>query len=139
MILNNGNISTQYPRLSMYRRDECYRWYIEAGDERLGQGFSLVSDYWSSRPPLRMGAGSLARDEAALRYFFKAANGPGWTRKDGWGTRAPISSWYGVHVIGDRVVKIELTNNNMRGASWIRPCQTRSSRVFTTQHRAHLL
>ncbi|CAM9171499.1 unnamed protein product, partial [Laminaria digitata] len=65
---------------------------------------------------LRVQAGSPAADRSALVTFFKAADGKNWTDKEGWGTDAPIGSWYGVSVNSHcRVVKIELPMNNLTG------------------------
>ena len=54
--------------------------------------------------------------EGLLADFFKAANGYGWTHKEGWFTDAPLSEWYGIETDADgNVVKISLPDNNLSG------------------------
>lgn len=56
-------------------------------------------------------------DRPALLAFFVAADGENWKNKENWGVDgAPVSSWHGVSVNSyDRVVKIELPDNNLKG------------------------
>ncbi|CBJ31883.1 conserved unknown protein [Ectocarpus siliculosus] len=55
-------------------------------------------------------------DRAALLALYHATGGPAWTRNYNWDTDSPISQWYGVTVIGDRVVKLNLMCNNVQGS-----------------------
>ena len=61
----------------------------------------------------------LETDKAALialyTWLYNGANGAEWYRKEGWLTDAPVGEWHGVTVEGERVVKIELHCNNLRG------------------------
>ena len=65
------------------------------------------------------GTGANCTPEAqreALIAFYKATDGPNWTRDDNWMTNAPISEWYGVGVnrAGD-VASLFLGYNGVRG------------------------
>ena len=60
-------------------------------------------------------AHNLETDKAALIALYHGTNGEQWLRKDGWLTDAPVGEWYGVTVVEERVVKVKLPNNNLRG------------------------
>ena len=52
-----------------------------------------------------------------LVELFEALRGEYWTRRDNWGTDAPIDEWYGVTTDeGGRIVKLELSNNGLQGS-----------------------
>ena len=57
----------------------------------------------------------LETDKAALIALFNSTNGAEWRNKEGWLTDAPVGEWYGVTVEGERVVRIDLLGNNLRG------------------------
>ena len=57
----------------------------------------------------------LESDKAALIAMFHSTNGAQWLNQRGWLTDAPVGEWYGVTVEGERVVTIELSENNLRG------------------------
>ena len=57
----------------------------------------------------------LETDKAALIALFNSTNGAEWRNKEGWLTDAPVGEWYGVTVEGERVVRIDLIGNNLRG------------------------
>ena len=52
-------------------------------------------------------------DKAVLLKFHKATNGDNWTTK--WDLNAPIATWYGVKIEGNKVVAINLSDNNLVG------------------------
>jgi Leucine-rich repeat (LRR) protein len=55
-------------------------------------------------------------DSLALVALYDSTNGPGWTVSDGWlQTGQPVSTWYGVMVVSDVVVALELPDNNLTG------------------------
>ena len=55
-------------------------------------------------------------DLDALEALFWETNGEQWGDKKGWLRYQPISTWYGITTDGDgRVVKLELSNNNLFG------------------------
>lgn len=54
-------------------------------------------------------------DSIALVQFYNVTGGPNWTNNTNWKSSAPISSWYGVSVLGNRVSSINLPNNNLTG------------------------
>ncbi len=52
----------------------------------------------------------------ALIAFYKATDGPNWTRNDNWMTNVPISEWYGVGVSrAGNVASLFLGYNGVRG------------------------
>ena len=52
-------------------------------------------------------------EKNALIQLYNATNGANWTSK--WDLKAPVTSWYGVKVQADKVVSIQLQNNNLVG------------------------
>ena len=55
-------------------------------------------------------------EREALVAFFKATDGPNWSRKDNWLTNAPLNRWYGVSVNSDgHVTRLRLGYNGVRG------------------------
>lgn len=62
-----------------------------------------------------MGIQSVAEgDSLALVKLYQDWNGNRWKNKDGW-LSSPVSEWYGVVVENERVVRLELEDNNMNG------------------------
>ncbi|TVZ54885.1 putative secreted protein (Por secretion system target) [Lutibacter sp. Hel_I_33_5] len=52
----------------------------------------------------------------ALIAIYNSTNGDNWTHKDNWLSETePIDNWYGIKVTGNRVVRINLNNNNLLG------------------------
>ena len=67
-------------------------------------------------------SGSLEDDWRALVAFYNATGGENWTRKANWSTDATtrpteveLNGWYGVSVEAGRVVKLDLSGNNLSG------------------------
>jgi len=60
----------------------------------------------------------LEQDSLALVAFYNSTGGPDWTNHSGWLT-GPVSTWYGVTVEGDRVVRLgspgSFAFNNLNG------------------------
>ncbi|MEM6726779.1 MAG: S8 family serine peptidase [Bacteroidota bacterium] len=54
-------------------------------------------------------------DSLALLCIYLDMDGGNWTNNFGWATSAPVSTWEGVTVINNRVRRLELPNNNLRG------------------------
>lgn len=54
------------------------------------------------------------QDSLALVDLYDTADGSHWTNHTNWLTSAPISSWYGITVSNNRVVKINFLNNNLK-------------------------
>ena len=52
-------------------------------------------------------------EKSALINLYNATNGANWKAK--WDLNAPVSSWYGVKLLNDKVVAIQLQNNNLVG------------------------
>ena len=61
------------------------------------------------------GAQVFTTDSLALVDLYNSTNGNEWARKDNWLSKMPVSTWYGITVSGNRVVKIQLGNNNLAG------------------------
>ncbi len=59
--------------------------------------------------------GVIQSDYDALVAFYNSANGDGWRNNGNWLTDADVSEWAGVTVEGDRVIQINLTENNLVG------------------------
>ena len=54
-------------------------------------------------------------DSLALVSFYNSTNGDGWSNNDNWLSAAPIDSWHGVIIENNRVVSLELSDNNLTG------------------------
>jgi Leucine-rich repeat (LRR) protein len=52
-------------------------------------------------------------EKSALLKLYNATNGANWTSK--WDLNTPVSSWYGVGLQDDKVVSLQLPNNNLVG------------------------
>jgi len=55
------------------------------------------------------------QDSLALVDLYDSTGGPNWTINTNWLTSAPVSSWYGITVSGERVTEIVIGNNNLNG------------------------
>jgi len=53
-------------------------------------------------------------DSLALVSLYREAGGSEWTDNSGW-LLDPITTWFGVGIDGERVVSLDLTNNNLVG------------------------
>ena len=63
-----------------------------------------------------------ANDYAALKALYDRTDGENWTKKTNWDVSSEtppdadvVGRWHGVTVVGSRVTKIELGNNNLSG------------------------
>ena len=54
------------------------------------------------------------QDSLALVDLYNTTNGNNWINNTNWLT-APVSSWYGITVVDNRVTEIDLLNNNLIG------------------------
>ena len=55
-------------------------------------------------------------DRDALAAIYQWTNGDGWTNRENWLGEGPLDDWYGVSAdTADRVVALELTDNNLSG------------------------
>jgi hypothetical protein len=54
-------------------------------------------------------------DSLALVDLYNSTNGPGWIHADNWLT-APVSTWYGVAVSGNRVTVLQMVGNSLNGS-----------------------
>jgi len=51
----------------------------------------------------------------ALIALYNSTDGPNWTTKTNWKTAALVKDWYGVTVESNKVVRINLRGNNLKG------------------------
>ncbi len=61
-------------------------------------------------------AQTLETDSLALLSIYQSTDGDNWTNNTNWLSAEPVSTWHGITVSGDRVTKIELSNNNLQGS-----------------------
>jgi len=55
-------------------------------------------------------------DSLALKAFYDATGGPGWTNRSNWlATNVKVEDWFGVTVENNKVVAINLPSNNLTG------------------------
>ena len=52
-------------------------------------------------------------EKNALLKLYDATNGSDWTVK--WDLEAPVSNWFGIVLQDDKVISIQLPNNNLVG------------------------
>ena len=78
---------------------------FQEGPEGKGRGIKVAN---VARPRIS--------DRDALMALYRSTGGPGWSRRDNWGTNAPLQDWWGVIVDGGgRVVALDLEDNNLTG------------------------
>ena len=65
---------------------------------------------------LNLTAQSLQQDSLALVALYDGTDGVNWMVNTNWLTGQPLSTWYGLKVYDNRVVQINLTNNNLAGS-----------------------
>lgn len=59
-------------------------------------------------------------ERSALRAFYDAAEGGGWTHRENWCSDKPLGEWYGVETDAEgHVTALRLAKNNLAGTvSW---------------------
>jgi len=57
-----------------------------------------------------------AQDSLALVAFYNSTNGLSWRWNDNWLSANPVSTWFGVTVLGGRVTLLSLGNNQLSGS-----------------------
>ncbi len=55
------------------------------------------------------------QDSLALVDLYNSTNGANWYTNTNWLTKAPVSTWAGVGITGNRIGLINLSGNNLRG------------------------
>lgn len=58
----------------------------------------------------------VSTDRDVLVALFNATGGAHWKKNTNWYTGAPLSDWHGVEVFQGRVVKLQLSRNNLEGS-----------------------
>jgi hypothetical protein len=56
----------------------------------------------------------IEQDSLALVALYNATNGAGWNNKTNW-LQGPVSTWYGIGTVGNRVDTVGLDNNGLTG------------------------
>jgi hypothetical protein len=56
-----------------------------------------------------------ATERSALVALYNSTQGTQWRRSTNWLSSKPVAEWYGVEVESERVVKVGLKNNSLRG------------------------
>ncbi len=82
--------------------------YFVSVTNAIGTQLTLYSDTLFTQP-------TNGPDSLALVALYDSTNGPGWTKHTNWLTTAPIHDWYGVVVLGGRVIQLNLGSNNLAG------------------------
>ena len=58
---------------------------------------------------------SLAADRDVLVALYNTTNGANWTNRTNWLSDSDLSTWHGVTVSNERVIFLDLANNNLMG------------------------
>jgi len=58
---------------------------------------------------------SLAADRDVLVALYNATNGANWTNNTNWLSDSELSTWHGITVSNERVIALDLANNNLTG------------------------
>ena len=70
---------------------------------------------WSKKFNVKVSRDYLTGQKQALMSLYNATNGASWTNNKNWGTDAPLTSWYGVKMVGEMVTGLILKGNNVKG------------------------
>jgi Leucine-rich repeat (LRR) protein len=54
-------------------------------------------------------------DRLTLEEFYEATGGDKWTNDTGWLGTGDVSTWFGIQVVNNKIVAINLPNNNLKG------------------------
>lgn len=65
--------------------------------------------------PIFSSAQVIEQDSLELINFYNSTDGANWTKNYQWVSSYPIYLWYGVVRTDDRVIRIELGDNNLSG------------------------
>ena len=58
-------------------------------------------------------AGISVSEKKALISIYQSLNGKNWNTK--WDLNKPETTWFGVQIVGDKVIALDLSNNNLSG------------------------
>ncbi len=99
--------------------DEKYYWRVRAITGETKGKWSEIHSFTTAGIHAVHSPGSgndIKTDRKALMDLYKATNGKHWTNNSGWGSNAPIGTWYGIKANAQgRVSSIDLYKNNLRG------------------------
>ncbi len=75
----------------------------------------LVPNLTINIAPVDLKISSLERDKLALLAIHEAMGGESWTFGSNWPSLADITAWQGINVSENRVISLNLANNNLSG------------------------
>ncbi len=85
---------------------------VKTGNNHLFAGTSVVNGAFRSAVSTFQIA---VQDSLALVDLYNSTNGANWTNKGNWLSTAPLSTWFGVTVTGNRVTQLDFPGNNLAG------------------------
>ena len=56
------------------------------------------------------------QDSLALVDLYNSTDGPNWNNHTNWLTSSPVSTWSGIEVTNNRVIRISLNQNKLNGS-----------------------
>jgi len=90
--------------------------FIDEGIYNLRITNTLVNDLTLNTRPLILKLSSLLRDSIALVNIYNATGGDdSWVDTEGWLTDPNLDNWFGVDVENNRVTRLELPDNGLKG------------------------
>ena len=109
-------------RLYPYASHQVFESFQAAGPLSDGEAYAPESVSGGAALAMLYGAANgdhdafVAGQRDALVALYHATNGPDWNRNDNWLSDAPLGEWFGITTdIHDRVVDLDLSQNQMRG------------------------
>ena len=129
----NDNLSLA---VSDDHEDNSYQWYknggsIQGATDRIYsiEGFKEddAGEYYATIQNTKVPGATFRRDtiyvfinriefdSLALISLYNSTNGDGWSNNDNWLSSSPIDSWHGVTIENNRVVSLDLSDNNLTG------------------------
>ena len=87
----------------------------DLGDYTCKAGSPVIPDLTIDRNVIHLYGTILQSDKDALLALYNATDGPNWTNHDNWDTTEKVYNWYGIKMRGNRVIEIDLQNNNLNG------------------------
>lgn len=101
--------------LPLYNSAESATYWCVVKDSKV-PNLTLYSKHYTAVPYFLPYEAIATEDSLALVNLYNSTNGPNWTNHTNWLTTAPVRTWYGVTVDGNRVISLSLANNNLSGS-----------------------
>ncbi len=87
----------------------------DLGDYVCRASSPVIPDLTIDRNVIHLYGPVVQQDRNALIGLYNATDGANWTHNDNWNTSQPVYNWYGVKVVGDRIIELNLSENNLNG------------------------